>query len=97
MAFKQTLTADGQSAVFRAPGSFRIHLIGTFGGGTLTLQQKIDNTFEDLQNTDATADSDFIVDSLDDGGIYRFDLSGATAPSIRITVFGAVEAERVFV
>lgn len=97
MAFTAALAADGQTGEFTAGVSFRIHLAGTFGGGTVTLQQSINGTFEDLIGTEQTADSDFIFDSEDNGGIYRFDLAGSTTPTIAINVFGDAEANRTFV
>jgi hypothetical protein len=97
MAFTANLTADGQTGEFTASGSFRVHLAGTFGGGTVTLEQRINNTFETLVGTAQTADSDFILDSLKDGGIYRFDVAGSTTPAIVINVLGSAEANRSFV
>ncbi len=97
MAFTAALAADGQTGEFTAAGSFRVHLSGTFGSGTVTLQQKINNTFADLVGTAQTADSDFILDSLEDGGIYRFDLAGSTTPTIALNVLGDVQANRSFV
>lgn len=95
--FTAELSADGQTGDFTAPGGFRVHLIGTFGAGTITLQQKINNTFEDIQGTAQTADADYIFDSPDEGGIYRFDLAGSTTPSIVLTALGSVKANRSFV
>jgi len=95
--FTAELAADGQTGEFTATGSFRVHLIGTFGAGTITLQQKINNTFEDIIGTAQTADADYIFESPDEGGIYRFDLAGSTTPSLVLSALGKVEANRSFV
>ncbi len=95
--FTASLSADGQTGEFTATGNFRVHLIGTFGSGTVTLQQKINNTFEDIQDSAQTADADYIFDSPEEGGIYRFDLAGSTTPAIVLTAFGNVQANRSFV
>jgi hypothetical protein len=91
MSFTQTLSADGQTSTFLINGDVRVHLNGTFGGGTVTLQQSIDGTFEDLVGTAQTADSDYIFENLTkNGGVFRFNLTGSTTPTIAITAFGAV-------
>lgn len=98
MAITFELSADGQTGEFTSPGDFRIHQSGTYGSGTVTVQQEINGTFVDIVGTLKTSDSDDIFDSGENvGGIYRFDLSGSTTPAIVITVLGDVEPRRVFV
>ena len=82
-----TLTADGQTEVFDGYTSFRVHAEGTFGGGTLTIEEDIrnDGNFVTIDDSAKQEDADFIMDGLTRGK-YRFDLSGATTPSIEITV-----------
>tara|TARA_R110000850_G_C9996087_1_gene467962 strand:+ start:14006 stop:14290 length:285 start_codon:yes stop_codon:yes gene_type:complete len=92
MSFSETITADGVSGEFIASGNFRVHLSGTFGGGTITLQQRMNSGFEDLQDTPQTAISDYILESLDvNAGVYRFNVTGSTTPSLNATVFGSVK------
>lgn len=91
MSFTQTLSADGQTNEFLANGDVRVHIKGTFGSGTVVLQQKINGTFETLVGTAQTADSDYIYENLEkNDGVYRFDLSGATGPTVAISAFGNV-------
>jgi len=85
MAFTANLTADGATATFVIPREARVHLTGSFGGGTLTLQGNSSGTFEDLVGTAQTAAADFIFDSVGEG-TFQFDLAGATTPDIDITV-----------
>ena len=91
-----TLTADGQTDEFVAIGNFRVHEIGTFGASIVTLQEKQpDELFDLVINSDKTSDDDFNVGLLENNsGIYRFDLSGATGPSITIVVRGDVRSVR---
>ena len=87
--FSDSLVEDGSTSEFTSTGDFRVHLAGSFGTGTVMLQQRIKNTFEDIQGTEQTASADYIFNSLSQvGGIYRFDLSGSTTPNIHFTVFG---------
>lgn len=96
MAISETLTADGQSEPFTATGDFKIHIKGTFGGGTIIIEEKIGAAFEPIIGTEKTADSDDVFDAAGIGGIYRFDLSGSTTPSVTITVNGGVSREAIF-
>jgi hypothetical protein len=97
MAFSETLTADGQSDAFVAPGEFVVHLKGTFGSGTIKLQREINGEFESITGRNSTSDDDYIYGLPGDGGTYRFDLSGSTTPTIATTALGAVKSKRVFV
>lgn len=86
---QQTLTADGKSDEFTANGSFRVSATGTFGGGSLTLEEDLrgDDSWTTVDRTADTADVGYIVDGLVVSR-YRFDLTGATSPSITITTKG---------
>jgi hypothetical protein len=92
MAFTETLTADGQTAELIAFDDFQLHVKGTFGSGTIVIQQVIGGNFESLAETQITADFDkiFQLIKLSNGNVYRFDLSGSTTPSITITALGDV-------
>lgn len=83
------LIADGETDKFSENGSFRIHMSGAFGGGTLVLEEDVNNNgvFTPVEGTDKTAASDFIVDMLTTSK-YRFSLTGATAPDINVTTKG---------
>jgi len=96
MSFTETLTADGQTNEFVAVSNMRIHLAGTFGSGAVVLQEKQpDGSFDTVVDSSKTADSDYIFESLNDNsGVYRFDLSGSTTPSILIVVRGNVRPVR---
>jgi hypothetical protein len=92
MAFSETLTADGQTAELIAFDDFQLRVKGTFGSGTIIIQQEIDGVFESLAETEITADTDkiFRLIKISNGNVYRFDLSGSTTPSIKITALGDV-------
>jgi len=92
------LTADGQTdPEFVGVGDVHVHAIGTFGSGTLTLEEKQpDGLFDPVIDSAKQADTDYIHDAAndDEGGVFRFDLSGATAPTVTITVSGKVRTVR---
>jgi len=96
MSISETLSADGQTGEFIAQGDFRIHVEGDFGGGTLSVQEKINGTFELLVGTERLVDFDELFDSAGIGGIFRFNLSGSTSPTLNTTVSGPVSKDAIF-
>jgi hypothetical protein len=96
MSITETLTADGETAEFIAAKDFRIHVTGTFGSGTLIVQEKINGVFEPVTGTEKTAAYSQGFNSLGVGGVYRFSLSGSSTPDIDITVIGPVTRDTIF-
>lgn len=80
------LTADGNTDEFSLSGTMRVNVSGTFGSGTLTLQQEVpaqSGNWVDIENSDKTALADYIFDGVGVGR-YRFNLSGSTSPSLTV-------------
>lgn len=90
MAILETLTADGPTDEFTAQGNFRIEVDGDFGGGTFTVQEKIDGIFKSMPGTEKTLAFSEAFDLLGVGGIFRFNLSGSTSPNLNTTAIGPV-------
>ncbi len=92
MAFTDSFTADADSAnEFVATGTIRVHMVGTFGGGSLVLEEKQpDDTFDALTDTAKTADADQLVHLGTEVSTLRFSLSGSTTPAISVVVKGAI-------
>ena len=86
---RQVLSADGETSEAKSVANvLYISGLGSFGGGTLTIQvyDKIGDLWTALQNTDGTdvAYTSNFTDNLDlpTGTRIRYSLSGATSPSI---------------
>lgn len=85
----QNLTANGNGfeAIFSSGDSANdreliVHCSGTFGGGTLQLQFRANNsTWKDLSNAAFTGNADKVI-TLPGNTEIRAVLSGATSPSI---------------
>ena len=91
MAFNRTLSADGASDEFKGVNDVRIHGAGTFGGGTVALQEKqIDGTWADLVDGSFTADYDVRARIGVEQATLRFNLTGSTAPSITVSAKGEI-------
>ena len=91
MSFSDSFTADADSPnQFQATGSIRVHAEGTFGGGTLTLQEfQPDETWDDVDGSAKQQDGDYIFDVLS-LSTFRFSLTGSTTPTISVVVKGAI-------
>lgn len=85
------LTADGNTDAFQAPDTMRVHVSGTFGGGTVTLQEdvKANGVFVDVAGSAKTEAADYVFEGVRVSR-YRLSLSGATAPDIDIVVKGDI-------
>ena len=91
MAFNRTLSADGPTDPFKAVNDVRIHGAGTFGGGTVALQEKqIDGTWEDIVDGSFTAAYDSFAEIGVEQATLRFNLTGSTAPSITVSAKGEI-------
>lgn len=78
-AEKQTLSADGNTSERVIDGDGVVRVAGTFGGGTASLQVKLDDgSFETIQS--ATSATTWNV-SLK-GRAVRVNLASATTPSL---------------
>ena len=86
--YKETLTADGQTEWKKYYGPVVLQITGTFGGGTVQLQQKdVDNDVVSISNGSFTAVTDTIFDfPTFNSNELRVDLSGATSPDLGITI-----------
>lgn len=82
-SFTETLSADGQTAATAHPGgSAAFYGVGSFGGGTLTMEASFDGgtTWIDVLSSAMTADDvyAFVLPPC----LVRGDLAGATTPSV---------------
>lgn len=84
---RTTFSADGEFEFTPNTPSMRIKSQGTWGSGTLKIQEDINGTWEDLPSASWIADA---MSSLDvaTGRNHKAVLSGATSPSL---VFEAVD------
>jgi hypothetical protein len=83
------LTADGSTTGLALEGLITVSAIGTFGGGTITLQGSIDNsTWFSLTDSNGTA-ATFAANgatNIEIGELYvRGTLAGSTTPSVTLT------------
>jgi|DEB0MinimDraft_10_1074344.scaffolds.fasta_scaffold03047_5 hypothetical protein len=87
-----TLSADGQTGAFKPASSCGakdcfLHIDGSFGGGTLVLQAAPYGTTDYVNVESASWTSEIGTSLIAHPDVqYRFSLSGATSPSIAITV-----------
>jgi hypothetical protein len=94
MAVEIKIAADGPTKEFTATNSFSVVLDGTFGGGTVTLQERLDDgTFHDVTLSPKAAPDDYIADNFG-VNIYRFNASGTTSPDITIALKGNIRNNR---
>ncbi len=81
------VTANGQSNVFRGTGVYGMSVTGTFGGGTAQLQFSADDGVSWENLADGTGTAVFTKEVVAPrGGLFRVDLTGATAPSVFLRV-----------
>lgn len=88
---EQTLSADGETTEVNVIGTARISATGSFGGGTLKVQEKRqDNTWKDIAGASFT-DAFHKVLAFPSGSqtILRFSLSGASNPDIDTVIQGS--------
>ena len=91
MSFNKTRASDGPTKEFKAVNDTRIHGDGTFGGGTVVLQEKqIDGTWKDMANASYTEDFDDVAAIGVEQAVLRFNLSGSTSPDINLSARGEV-------
>lgn len=95
-----TLAATGNTAAIAWPGGRGVFTAwGTFGGGTLTLQQSPDDGATWI-NVDRTGDTYVTFTANGEGGFelgecqLRVSLTGATTPSIQSGVQSASKSAR---
>lgn len=87
-------TADGNSAsdAVRPAANSKVEIVatGTFGSGTVRLQQAVDNALSEWVNkgTGLTAAGSEVIEIIDPNPI-RVNISGSTAPSLNVWLFGA--------
>lgn len=95
MASIGNLSANGSTQwvqVGVASNRVRVCAKGTFGGGTITIQQLLnDNVYSYLDSSQVaityTADFDAVLD-LSRGDVIRMSLSGSTSPNIDWMISG---------
>lgn len=79
-----TITADGTSTVKTKPGEYAIHVGGSFGGGTLSIQWSDGVNSVAFPDGSLTAAGGIVVSV---GVPYvDFVLTGATSPDLDITI-----------
>jgi len=89
MAFRHTFSADGNSPEFTVQDTFRFQAQGTFGSGTVIVQEKqADGTFVALTDVTLSALGGIIVELIE-AGVLRFNLSGSTSPDLDVVAYGA--------
>ena len=94
-----SFTADTNTSWFRvnSDSGVRVSAKGTYGGGTITLQQyfpESEQTFSMLDETQTAITFSANFDdffNLRDGDVFRLSLSGATSPTIYWFIGGAAE------
>ena len=88
MYLNTTLAANGSTASFGPGGRLAIFASGTWGGGTLTLemQQPGESVWFAVENAAFTATPVSRVAELPPGSLVRLTLTGATSPSITVTL-----------
>ena len=82
-----TLSANGTTEEFQAQGDIMLHGSGTFGGGTVTIEQKLDNAFVAVAGFSHTAAFDEVM-TVADSSVYRYKLAGSTNPALKLAVAG---------
>jgi hypothetical protein len=85
----EIITENGDSAGFSAKDAFWLHISGTFGGGTLTLEFMGANGSWIATTETWTTDSTVKVVTPSVNTTFRFSLGGSTSPSIYIEVLPA--------
>jgi|AACY02.16.fsa_nt_gi hypothetical protein len=90
------LEADGEAgACFVGPGTITMRASGDFGGGTLTLQIKDQQSgeYRDMtgEGTVMAAPADVVIHN-DGVNEYRVSLAGSSSPSLRWCIEGAILA-----
>jgi len=90
--FSDTLTANGTTAAVIFKGNVfvgTVYVSGTFGGGTVKLQAKDENDVWHDVGTEVTFTDNGIGNfSLAGFPVLRFNLSGATSPSVFVQLDG---------
>ena len=91
-----SFTANASTEWMKINGNsgVRVSLKGTFGGGTVTVEQLLDTVEGDFLDSDGisiqyTANADDLI-QLRKGEIMRLTLAGATTPSLQWSVNGEV-------
>lgn len=82
-----TLSANGNTETFQAQGDVTLHGSGTFGSGTVTIEQELDGAFVTLSGFSHTAAFDEVL-RVTDSGVYRLKLAGSTSPALKLIVSG---------
>lgn len=91
MSLNPVLEADGPSEEFKAVNDLRIHGAGTFGGGTVALQEKqVTGSWANIQGAVYTAEFDDVFAVGVEPATLRFNLSGSTSPVLRLSARGEV-------
>lgn len=83
------VTADGDTEEFELLGNAEIRGTGGFGGGTVILEKKVEGVFGPVAETSQTAAFDKILTVID-SGTYRYNVSGSTAPTLKLIVSGPI-------
>jgi predicted acyl esterase len=91
------LSANGSSNWYRCDNYDGVHIKGanSFGGGTLTLQQRVEGTtYDSLDSAGAAVTYTAAFDDyirFKPGDVLRVTLSGATSPDLDYIITGAVD------
>lgn len=83
------ITADGDTEEFRLLDDTRLHGSGGFGGGTVTIEEKLEGVFTTVVGFSNTAAFDEIMDVIENG-VYRFNVAGSTTPTLKLIVSGPI-------
>jgi hypothetical protein len=93
-SFTKLIEADTSAdtpTIFAVDGSFRVKYTGTFGGGTVKLQERMaDGSYADVLDTEKTAEDGFIVDNFK-GNQYQIVLTGSASPALSVSVKGNLQ------
>ena len=90
--YEETLSANGQTTRYDVVGQARVTVVGTFGGGTAVVQalKQDGSTWEDIPGTSTLVDmAKAIFFPPDSYNSLRVSLSGATTPSLKVTIQGS--------
>ena len=81
---QSTLAANGTTSINLPAGEFSVHVAGTWGGGTLSIQWDDGTNSVEYSNGSLTADGQATIPV--GTGKVSFVLSGATGPSLIVTL-----------
>lgn len=83
------ITADGDTEEFRLLGSTKLKGFGGFGGGTVTILERIEGSFQAVAGLSETSAFDEIIDTIENG-VFKFNVTGSTTPTLTLVAIGPI-------